>query len=243
MRALALSQLLTVPSGRLDQFRRRALTLPLWKDLERDRQHDAHEALRMLLNDEHAMHGKCTQQSCLARTLSEHFKVSFENHLACTRPRCPWTSTPPAEPGCDVSIEIKPADLQTLLTDFEMPEFLAGQDDYVCQVCGDLVQKTISVQPVGRALFLHLKRFAFHGAGRKRNDPVSFPRSLALGSARYEFSAMVEHIGEAGGGHYIAHVNSSRSFLQCDDEHVTEMTWERVSGRQAYLLAYVRTDV
>ena len=143
-----------------------------------------------------------------------------------------------------MSIQIKPADLQTLLTDFEMPEFLTSHDDYVCQACGDLVQKTIRVQPVGRALLLHLKRFAFHGAGRKRNDPVSFPRSLAFGSARYEFSAMVEHIGDTGReGHYIAHVNSSSSLLQCDDEIVTEVTWERVSGRQAYLLAYVRTDV
>ena len=239
-----LARLLTVPSDQRGEFRRRVLTCPLWKDLEIHRQHDAHEALRLLLDDAHAMHGKCTQHSCLARTLSEHFQVSFQNHLACTKPRCAWHSTPPAEPGCDVSIEIKPADLQTLLSDFEMPAFLASQDDYVCQACGDLVQKTISVQPVGRALLLHLKRFAFHGDGRKRNDPVTFPRSLVFGSVRYDFSAMVEHIGDTGrAGHYIAHVNSSGSLWQCDDAIVTEVTWERVSDRQPYLIAYVRTDV
>ena len=125
-----------------------------------------------------------------------------------------------------------------------MPEFLDSNDDYVCQACGDMVQKSIRVQPIGRASILHLKRFAFEGTQRKRNDPVTFPRTLEFGSARYEFSAMVEHIGETvRGGHYVANVQTATSLLQCDDERVNEVTWEHVSARQAYVLAYVRTDV
>ena len=239
-----LAQLLAVSSSVRSEFRPRLMTHPLWRALTFGRQHDAHEALRLLLDDEHAMHENCTQQSCVACVLSNHCKVNFENHLTCTKPGCLWTSTPPAEPGCDVSIEINPGDLQTLLTDFEMPAFLTSHDDYVCQACGDLVQKTIRVQPIGRALFLHLKRFAFQRSGLKRHDRVTFPRRLLLGSARYEFTAMVEHIGESvRDGHYIAHVQSAASLLQCDDEKVEQVTWEQVSAHQSYLLAYVRTDV
>ena len=242
--ACPLARLLAVPSGVRGEFRRRVMTHPLWRALEFGRQHDAHEALRLLLDDTHAMHGTCTRQSCVARVLSDHFKVNFHNHLTCTKPRCSWTSTPPAEPGCDVSIEINAGDLQTLLSDFEMPAFLASHDDYVCQDCGDMVQKTIRVQPIGRALFLHLKRFAFKRSQLKRHDRVTFPRRLLLGSARYEFTAMVEHIGESvRDGHYIAHVQAAASMLKCDDEKVEQVTWEQVSAHQSYLLAYVRTDV
>ena len=106
------------------------------------------------------------------------------------------------------------------------------------------MQKTISVQPVGRALLLHLKRFAFDATGRKRTDPVPFPRRLVFGTAQYEFSAMVEHLGATmRGGHYVAYVDSSGSLLHCNDANpVSEVTWEHVAARQAYLLAYVRTD-
>ena len=112
--------------------------------------------------------------------------------------------------------------------------------DYVCQACGDLVQKTIRVQPIGRALFLYLKRFAFQRPHLKRHDRVTFPRRLVLGSAHYKFSAMGETVLD---GHYIAHVQSAASLLLCDDKKVEEVTWEQVSARDGYLLAYVRTDV
>ena len=93
-------------------------------------------------------------------------------------------------------------------------------------------------------MFLHLKRFAFQISQLKRHDRVTFPRRLVLGSAHYMFSAMVEHIGETvRDGHYIAHVQSAASLLLCDDEKVEEVTWEHVSAREGYLLAYVRTDV
>jgi ubiquitin C-terminal hydrolase len=135
---------------------------------------------------------------------------------------------------------VRPAELQTLLADFEMPEFLAAQDDYTCAVCGDLVQKTLQVQPVGQALLIHLKRF--DSRGRRLGDDVTFPRELIVGTARYAFAAVVEHQGHTiREGHYVAHVQS-RKLLCCNDATVTETTWERIASRQAYVLAYVRVD-
>ncbi len=135
---------------------------------------------------------------------------------------------------------VRLGDLQTLLGDFEMPEFLTADDDYVCQACGDLVQKNIRVQPRGRALLFHLKRF--DNKGRKRNDLVTFPRMLHFGTARYEFAAVVEHIGATmKSGHYVTYLQSE-NFKCCNDNVITDTTWENVEARQAYLLMYVRAD-
>ena len=132
------------------------------------------------------------------------------------------------------------AELQTLITDFQMPEFLAAHDDYKCAACDDLVQKTVDVQPVGQALLIHLKRF--DSRGRKVVDDVTFPRELFVGTARYAFAAVVEHQGHTKRrGHYVAYVQS-RKLLCCDDGNVTETTWEHIESRQAYVLAYVRVD-
>jgi ubiquitin C-terminal hydrolase len=144
-------------------------------------------------------------------------------------------------------MEVKKGLLQTLLGDFQATEFLNAEDDYVCQRCAGLVQKTLHVQPLGRALLLHLKRFEITGTGRnrcarKRNDVVSFPRTLAFGTARYEFTALVEHICKTThSGHYVAFVQSTM-LLCCNDDDVVEVPWQEVEKRQAYLLAYVRTD-
>ena len=103
------------------------------------------------------MHSACTEQSCLARKLAKQFTVDVHSHVACTAATCTWNYSPPPEPGADVSMAVRLGDLLTFVADFEMPEFLTAHDDYVCQACGDLVQKNIRVQPRGRALLLHRK--------------------------------------------------------------------------------------
>ena len=175
--------------------------------------------------------------------MTDLFAVQIQSSLACTEAHCSWHTHPPADPGSDVSMAIRPGILQTLLSDFEMPEFLAADDDYVCRACAGLVQKTLHVQPLGRALLLHLKRFEFDLAGRKRRDVVPFPRTLAFGSAQYAFAALVEHIGPTlGAGHYVAYVDSGR-LLRCDDTEISQSTWDEIETREAYLLAYIRTDI
>ena len=112
-----------------------------------------------------------------------------------------------------------------------------------CRRCAGLVQTAIHVQPLGRALLLHSKRFEYEQTGRKRSDVVTFPRALSLGSARYAFAARVEHRGRTlGRGHYVAFVESSRLFCR-DDAVISELSWQEVERREAYLLAYVRVDV
>ena len=138
---------------------------------------------------------------------------------------------------------VRPGLLQTLLNDFEAAEFLNAEDDYVCKRCTGLVQKALHVQPLGRALLLHLKRFEFTRTGRKLNDVVLFPRTLGLGTARYEFTALIERLGKAmRTGHYVAYVQNA-NLWRCNDNDVVQIPLQEVEKRQAYLLAYVRTDM
>ena len=71
--ACPLSRLLFVPAGACDHFERRVRTHPLWKDLTFKAQHDAHEALRLLLDEDHAIHRHCTTELCFARKINTIF--------------------------------------------------------------------------------------------------------------------------------------------------------------------------
>ena len=103
------------------------------------------------------------------------------------------------------------------------------------------MQQTIHVQPLGRALLLHLKRYDYE-TQRKLNEPVFLDRVLTFGTARYEFTALIEHQGRSmQSGHYVAYVRSTNYWL-CNDKDVVQVTWNDVEKRQAYLLAYVRVD-
>ena len=63
-----------------------------------------------------------------------------------------------------------------------------------------------------------------------------------LGTVRYAFATIIEHQGRTmRKGHYVAHVDSS-GFKCCNDEVITDTTWENVETRQAYLLVYVRAN-
>ena len=189
------------------------------------------------------MHCECRKECCFAAKLKRLFEVSFLTVLNCTKDTCTWQSHPPPESGTDVSMMIKPGKLQELLKDFEAPEDLNAGDDYRCQRCRGMVQKMLHVHPLGQALLLHLKRFEYkQGRGYKLNHYVSFPRMLQVGSARFEFTAMVAHIGKTiNSGHYVAYVQSSKIWC-CDDTSVVEVPWHEVENQEAYLLAYVRVD-
>ena len=87
-------------------------------------------------------------------------------------------------------------------------------------------------------MLIHLKRF--DNDGRKIADNVTFPRAFTLGNVRYDFVAVIEHVGRTKhGGHYIAHVQS-QELLCCNDAKVEPTNWKRVAATQAYMLAYVR---
>ena len=214
--------------------------LPLRTRFRFGEQCDAHEAARVLLDTDGAVHENCDPATCLAARFRDVFLVNLQNELLCTMPSCAFESRPPPDTTLDVALSVRPADLQDLLDQYQAEEFLTDDDDYKCQRCNGLVQKRLRVAPAGRAIMFQLKRFEFgqgrSGQGQKLHDKVSFPHFLPINGELFEFAAVITHAGQsANSGHYVACVNSGQLCV-CDDARVYRTDWLHVAEQQAHML-------
>jgi len=149
--------------------------------------------------------------------------------------------------------------------------------DHVCCRCHSIVGeaaagrvvKQLRVARAPRVLFVHLKRVLPTAAGfRKDRTPVVFRPVLSLapvveryggaGSGKgrrgplYSLVAMVEHLGDAYGGHYICHARQAAQgsgpgdlderWRMYSDAESRDVTLREVLCREAYILVYDRVD-
>ena len=85
-------------------FESRIRQLPFWNKLILGRQHDAHEAMQLMLDTEHAMHRQCNPHTCFAHKMKDFCALSFYSHLRCTKAGCSWTSNTTPEFALDLSL-------------------------------------------------------------------------------------------------------------------------------------------
>ena len=99
------------------------------------------------------------------------------------------------------------------------------------------------MQPLGQVLLVHLERFEYvRGRCSKCDVSVSFPDQLHVDDISYDFIGMIEHRSKRmDRGHYVAYVIDS-IIMCCDDKEITEVSWEKVRKKEAYLLAYIRAN-
>ena len=109
--------------------------------------------------------------------------------------------------------------------------------------------KQYSIKKLPRTLVIHLKRFAFcrsSCAFVKDNKKIDIPSTLDLsswltddyeGSSKYQISSTIEHQGEVGYGHYIAHTLTQNKWFECNDSLVTESSYSAAT-RCPYLVFY-----
>ena len=228
--------------------------LPLWDRVLFGRQHDVHEVARLLLDKADPMHKDCAPDACLATRFHDVFLVHLKNELLCATPHCAFKREPRPDKTLDVQLDVRSADLRDLIDDYEAEEFLNETDDYRCERCEGLVQKRLRISPQGDAVMFHLKRFnvqrdqlllrgprAFAAAGRKLSEHVPFPQVLPIDGQRFDFAAVVTHIGSSmGGGHYVACVDPGQLY-ECNDDTVRRCDWLHVEQQQAYVLMYVKS--
>lgn len=135
--------------------------------------------------------------------------------------------------------------------------------------------KQLSVVRPPRVLVVHLGRLVQHqGALVKLDQHVAFGRHLDLApflsaargtwaptptlpstpppSLRYHLCALVVHLGNAHGGHYVAYrpsrlpeegsgAEEEEGWLRLSDAHVEAVSWAQVALQPAFLLFYSRT--
>ena len=94
----------------------------------------------------------------------------------------------------------------------------------------------------------HLKRFgvqidqpllrgprAFSTAGWNLAEHVRFPQVLPIDGQRFDFAAVITHVGRSMGvGHYVACVDPGQLY-ECNDDSVRRCDWLHVEQQQAYV--------
>ncbi|WVR06745.1 hypothetical protein IAU60_003780 [Kwoniella sp. DSM 27419] len=122
--------------------------------------------------------------------------------------------------------------LQDCLNALQTPDILVGDNQYQCPACGqrrnaERRQSPVDLPPV---LHLSLMRFVFDQATmsrKKTKASITFPKSITLGSQRYELRGVVTHQGtSAHHGHFTCEVfdETEQIWLLCNDEQVTNLS-------------------
>jgi ubiquitin carboxyl-terminal hydrolase 4/11/15 len=148
--------------------------------------------------------------------------------------------------------------LQDCLNFFQQNEKLDRNNTWYCNVCKDHKEawKMMQIHSLPTVLVVQLKRFRNQGGYRNKISlPVTFPisgldMSQYVLSARqggwvYDLFAVVNHLGDLGGGHYTAYAkhNVTHKWYLFDDSRVALVENEAsIISSAAYILFYVRRE-
>ncbi|KAI4321777.1 hypothetical protein MLD38_035120 [Melastoma candidum] len=238
--------------------------LRLYADhFQSDRQEDAHEFLRYVID---ACHNTCLRLMKLRHShrvaivedttsntiVKEIFGRALQSQVKCVL--CGAESNKLDE-IMDISLDIlHSASLKDALHKFFDPEVLDGNNKYKCEKCKKLVpaRKQMSVFQAPNILVIQLKRF--EGIyGRKIDKAISFEELLLLSnflckgnqdsSPEYYLFGTIVHAGlSPDSGHYYAYVKDAMGrWYCCNDSYVSVTTLEEVLSEKVYIMFYART--
>lgn len=146
-------------------------------------------------------------------------------------------------------MEMPSVDLSFCLNSYQAPEKL-GQENLVdCCKCQKKTERETQVKLSGlpKTLAIQLKRFKTiytqNGSVKevKNTSLVQYPHKLEIGCSNYELIAVVNHFGELRKGHYTAlgKDRSNNTWIEFDDEKVTEKDATKICTSNGYLLFYL----
>eukprot|EP00736_Rhodelphis_marinus_P008417 Rmarinus@m.3361 len=200
--------------------------------------------------------------------LSDCFRGQLRSRVVCCV--CNHVSSS-FDPFWDISVPIPKTrgfgggstDLSTCLASFSEEEVLDGNDKYYCGRCKkhQRCKKKLDIHRLPPILVIHLKRFSYSTFSRSKvNTTVKFPtqgldvakytsaHEFLKGSApractTYDLTAVCNHMGGMGGGHYTAFcMREDGEWYNFDDARCTAMAAASLQGPSAYVLFYRRRD-
>ncbi|KQJ97931.1 ubiquitin carboxyl-terminal hydrolase 21 isoform X4 [Brachypodium distachyon] len=219
-------------------------------NFESERQQDAHEFLRFLLNklDEASVPSSSPSERPIS-IVKEIFRGLLKSQLHC--PGCNHCSDK-LEPFLDLSLEVNQMDsVMDALHSFTKIEVV---ENFICDGCKSCVnmEKHFEVEQAPKVLVIQLKRFQILGTYiSKIESMVKYQLELDLNPfmsspdskpQNYDLYAVVEHSGVPCGGHYVSYIHSSQTdwFLFDDDKVMKINEEDKILGSSAYLLFYVK---
>ena len=145
-------------------------------------------------------------------------------------------------------------DLRACLDLFSREETLDSENCWYCDRCKQHreASKKLQIWSLPSVLVVHLKRFSAQGMWRRKNDTaVDFPFEIDLAPYQlqnsgeplmYDLTAVSNHYGSTGGGHYTAFAKHSENgqWYKFDDSYTSAVEPKDVVTPAAYVLIYVR---
>uniref|UniRef100_A0A1A7WC46 Ubiquitin carboxyl-terminal hydrolase n=2 Tax=Iconisemion striatum TaxID=60296 RepID=A0A1A7WC46_9TELE len=217
-------------------------------------QEDAHEFLRYTVDamQKACLNGypKLDRQTQATTLVHQIFGGFLRSRVKCSI--CKSVSDT-YDPYLDIAIEIRQAaNIVRALELFVKPDFLSGENAYMCAKCKKKVPATkrFTVHRTSNVLTLSLKRFANFSGGKITKD-VGYPEFLNIrpymsqstgDPVMYGLYAVLVHSGySCHAGHYYCYVKASNGqWYQMNDSIVHSSNIKVVLNQQAYVLFYLR---
>ncbi|XP_072882346.1 ubiquitin carboxyl-terminal hydrolase 36 [Hemitrygon akajei] len=217
-------------------------------------QEDAHEFLRYTID---AMQKACLnsytkldRQTQATSLVHQIFGGYLRSRVKCSM--CKSVSDT-YDPYLDIALEIRQApNIVRALELFVKPDFLSGENAYMCAKCKKKVPATkrFSIHRASNVLTLSLKRFANFSGGKITKD-IGYPEHLNIRPymsqtngepVNYGLYAVLVHSGySCHAGHYYCYVKASNGqWYQMNDSMVHCSNIKVVLNQQAYVLFYLR---
>uniref|UniRef100_A0A8C6P8K2 Ubiquitin carboxyl-terminal hydrolase n=1 Tax=Nothobranchius furzeri TaxID=105023 RepID=A0A8C6P8K2_NOTFU len=217
-------------------------------------QEDAHEFLRYTIDamQKACLNGypKLDRQTQATTLVHQIFGGYLRSRVKCSI--CKSVSDT-YDPYLDIAVEIRQAaNIVRALELFVKPDFLSGENAYMCAKCKKKVPATkrFTVHRTSNVLTLSLKRFANFSGGKITKD-VGYPEFLNIrpymsqstgDPVMYGLYAVLVHSGySCHAGHYYCYVKASNGqWYQMNDSMVYSSNIKVVLNQQAYVLFYLR---
>ncbi|XP_038632552.1 ubiquitin carboxyl-terminal hydrolase 36 isoform X2 [Scyliorhinus canicula] len=217
-------------------------------------QEDAHEFLRYTIDAmQKACLSGCTKlerQTQATSLVHQIFGGYLRSRVKCSV--CKSVSDT-YDPYLDIALEIRQApNIVRALELFVKPDFLSGENAYMCAKCKKKVPATkrFSIHRASNVLTLSLKRFANFSGGKITKD-VGYLEHLNMRPymsqnngepVNYGLYAVLVHSGySCHAGHYYCYVKASNGqWYQMNDSMVHCSNIKVVLNQQAYVLFYLR---
>uniref|UniRef100_A0A8C6P8N1 Ubiquitin carboxyl-terminal hydrolase n=1 Tax=Nothobranchius furzeri TaxID=105023 RepID=A0A8C6P8N1_NOTFU len=214
-------------------------------------QEDAHEFLRYTIDamQKACLNGypKLDRQTQATTLVHQIFGGYLRSRVKCSI--CKSVSDT-YDPYLDIAVEIRQAaNIVRALELFVKPDFLSGENAYMCAKCKKKVPATkrFTVHRTSNVLTLSLKRFANFSGGKITKD-VGYPEFLNIrpymsqstgDPVMYGLYAVLVHSGySCHAGHYYCYVKASNGqWYQMNDSMVYSSNIKVVLNQQAYIQA------
>ena len=211
-------------------------------------QQDAHEFLVFLLDiisEELIKEHKSNPNNVLGIDMADLVKLIFNTNITSII-YCEDTDdkskTKAAENILSLAIGNNKTSLEECLEKFQKIEHLNGDQKWFNDKDSKYYDayKRLYIKSYPKYLIIHFKRFNYTRFSSKNNTEIEMKENINLKNDNFMLRAIVYHMGNTGGGHYISLVNKNNKWMLCNDSSISEISDISNYINKGYIYLYAK---